>query len=96
MSIFNQIFGKRERVFAVKGNRQQFLQAKETLKRAGIPIMESGTYEEEMPVCGCGAKVDFRNYGPNGRIDRYTYYICVAPSDAEPARKALETLTGDS
>ena len=52
--------------------------------------MESGFYDTEMPVCGCGAKLDHRDFGPNGRIDRHTYYISVRPEDLERAREVLE------
>ena len=51
--------------------------------------MESGIYDTEMPVCGCGAKLDHRDFGPNGKIDRHTYYLSVRPEDAERAREVL-------
>ena len=41
-----------------------------SLKDAGIKVMETGFYETEAPACGCGAKLDHRDFGPNGKIDR--------------------------
>ena len=52
--------------------------------------MESGFYETEPPLCGCGAKLDHRDFGPNGKIDRKTYYISVRPEDVDRAKAALE------
>jgi len=46
-----------------------------------------------MPLCSCGAKIDRRNYGPNGWIDRRIYYIAVRPEDAEAARLTLASLS---
>ena len=42
-----------------------------------------------MPICGCGAKIDRRNYGPNGWIDRRIYYIAVRPEDEARAKDML-------
>ena len=47
------------------------------------------SYDGEMPICGCGAKIDRRNYGPGGWIDRRTYYIAVRPEDEARARDML-------
>ena len=51
--------------------------------------MEASFYESEIPVCGCGAKLDARDFGPGGKIDRRTYYISVKPQDAQRARDLL-------
>ena len=67
------LFGKRVVVYRAQGDKAVWKSARETLKAAGIKIMESGSYEGEMPICGCGAKIDRRNYGPNGWIDRRIY-----------------------
>lgn len=83
------LFGKREIVFEVQGDRDRWKAAREALRNAGIPVMEALSREGEMPLCGCGAKIDRRNYGPNGWIDRRLYYIAVRPGDAEAARQTL-------
>ena len=83
------LFGKREVVFRASGDKARWQAAKEALKAADIEIMEAGSYEGEAPVCGCGAKIDRRNYGPNGWIDRRVYYISVRPEDVERAGQTL-------
>ena len=83
------LFGKREVVFRAPGDKARWQAAKEALKAADIEIMEAGSYEGEAPVCGCGAKIDRQNYGPNGWIDRRVYYISVRPEDVERAGQAL-------
>ena len=86
------LFGKREVIFEVQGDKARWRAAKETLKAAEIKIMEAASREGKMPLCSCGAKIDRRNYGPNGWIDRRIYYIAVRPEDAERAKALLETL----
>ena len=67
-------------------------QARARLNQSGKKVMEAGFYETEAPLCGCGAKLDHRDFGPNGKIDRLTYYISVKPEDAERARDLLSDL----
>ena len=83
------LFGKREVVFRAPGDKARWQAAKEALKAAGIEIMEANSYEGEIPLCSCGAKIDRRNYGPNGWIDRRGYYIAVRPEDVERAGQVL-------
>ena len=83
------LFGKREVVFRSPGDKARWQAAKEALKAAGIEIMEANSYEGEIPLCNCGAKIDRRNYGPNGWIDRRVYYIAVRPEDVERAGQVL-------
>ena len=49
------LFGKREKVFEVWGDAPRWKAARAALKQQGIKIMESGFYDTEAPVCGCGA-----------------------------------------
>jgi len=84
------LFGRREKVFEVKGDKAAWKQAKQRLQEAGIKVMESGGYDAEVPVCGCDARLDIRDFGPNGKIDRSSYYISVRPEDADRARKLLK------
>ena len=89
------IFGKREVIFKAAGDKERCKAAKTVLKAAGIKIMESGSYEGEMPLCSCGAKIDRRNYGPNGWIDRRVYYLAVRPEDVDAARALLLETVGE-
>lgn len=72
------LFGKREVAFQVQGDKARWKAAREALKAAGVEIMESGSYEGETPLCGCGAK-----------IDRRIYYVSVRPGDVERAKAVL-------
>ena len=83
------LFGKREVVFEVEGDKPRWQAAKDALKAADIKIMEALSREGEMPLCSCGTKIDHRNYGPDGWIDRRVYYIAVRPEDTERAREVL-------
>ena len=85
------LFGKREVVYEVQGldGKSRWKAAREALKGAGVQIMEASSREGEIPLCSCGAKIDRRNYGPNGWIDRRIYYIAVRPEHAEQAKAVL-------
>lgn len=82
------LFEKRETVFD-KRDKTGWQQAKETLKAAGIRGVRGTVYETEPPVCGCGSKLDPRDFGPKGKIDRCMYRITVPAPEAEKARTAL-------
>ena len=86
------LFGKRQVVFKSYGRRELWKLAREGLKAAGLKIMEAGSHEGEMPLCSCGAKIDRRNYGPNGWIDRRVYYISVRPEDVPAAAQVLRAM----
>ena len=76
-----------------KKAREGWQKAKEALKAAGVRGIAARHYEVEPPVGGCGSKLDIRNFGPNGRIDREEYFITVPAEEAERARKVLEGLS---
>lgn len=86
------LFEKREEVFSRK-DKAAWLRAREALKDAGVQGVRAGHCQVEPPVCGCGAKLDIRDFGPNGKIDREEYFITVPASQAEKARKALAGLS---
>ena len=81
-----------EKAYEVWGDKPRWKEARQRLKDAGIKVMETGFYETEAPACGCGAKLDHRDFGPNGKIDRLTYYISVKPEDVERAKELLADL----
>ena len=86
------LFGKREKAYEVWGDKPRWKEARARLKDAGIKIMETGYYETEAPLCGCGAKLDHRDFGPNGKIDRHTYYLSVRPEDIPRAQEVLKQI----
>ena len=86
------LFEKREEVFC-KRDKAGWEAAREALREAGIRGVKARHCEVEPPVGGCGSKLDIRNFGPNGRIDREEYFITVPAEEAEKARKVLEDLS---
>lgn len=88
------LFGKREVVFKTVGDKVRWKAARTALKTAGIRVMEAGSMESELPICSCGAKIDRRNYGPNGWIDRRIYYVSVRPVDMGQAQAVLLQAVG--
>lgn len=81
-------FQKRVTVFQAQ-DKPGWLAAKAALQRAGIRGIRTGHYDIEPPVCGCGAKLDPRNFGPKGHIDRSMYIITVPQPAAEAAQAVL-------
>ncbi|MBQ3403535.1 MAG: hypothetical protein IJG65_09255 [Synergistaceae bacterium] len=63
---------------------------KDALKSAGLKGVRSGHYPvDSLNACGCGAKVDPRNFGAGGWIDRDVYFVDVKPEDLERAKSIL-------
>lgn len=85
------LFQKREDVFC-KQDKAGWKAAREVLKAAGIPGVRAWHYEVEPPVGGCGCKLDIRNFGPNGKIDREMYAIAVPVGEAARARELLKNI----
>lgn len=85
------LFEKREIVFDKK-DKPGWQRAKEALKAAGIRSVRGTRYEVEPPVCGCGSKLDPRDFGPKGKIDRNMYRITLPQSEAEKGRRILAGL----
>ncbi len=75
------MFEKRVEIFK-KRDKGTWLEIKETLKSAGIRGVRAGHYlQDSVMAGGCGAKLDPRDFGKKGRIDREIYWIKVRESD---------------
>ena len=85
------LFEKREEVFC-KRDREDWTAAKAALKAGGIRGIRAWHCEVEPPVGGCGCKLDIRDFGPNGRIDREMYLVTVPSAEAGRAREVLASL----
>ena len=85
------LFEKRKEVFC-KRDKAGWEAAREALKAAGIQGVKARHFQVEPPVGGCGCKLDIRNFGPRGRIDREEYFITVPADEADRAREVLEGL----
>ena len=87
MSIFH--FKKRVEIFK-KRDRQSWQEIRDALKQAGLPGVRSGHYLQETVLGGgCGAKLDPRDFGSRGKIDRDIYWVSVPEEDVEKARDIL-------
>ena len=78
------LFGKREKAYEVWGDKPRWKEARQRLKDAGIKVMETGFYETEAPACGCGAKLDHRDFGPNGKRAKELLADLVKPEHVAP------------
>lgn len=83
------LFSRTHVIYKEKGKEAEWKEARRFLKEAGISV-SSSTVPSEAPVGGCGAKLDIRDFGPRGKIDRNWYYIMVAESDVAKAREVLQ------
>ena len=83
------MFEKRVDLFK-KRDRETWLQIKTALKEAGLRGVRAGHYLQETVMGGgCGAKLDPRDFGARGKIDRDIYYVSVIAADEEKARDIL-------
>ena len=83
------MFEKRVDLFK-KRDRATWQQIRDTLKEAGLSGVRAGHYLQETVMGGgCGAKLDPRDFGGRGRIDRDIYWIRVRATDEERAREIL-------
>ncbi len=82
-------FTKRVTIFKRK-DRQTWQRIREVLAGAGLEGVKAGSYEaDSLCACGCGSKLDPRNFGVNGKIDRAIYYVDVKQCDEERAKNIL-------
>ena len=83
------LFEKHVDIFK-KRDKESWQQIKAALKDAGYTGARSGHYLQETVMGGgCGAKLDPRNFGAKGVIDRDIYWVKVIAGDEEKAREIL-------
>ncbi len=87
--MFGKKTGKRVPIFK-KRDRETWLQICSALREAKLPGLKAGHYLQETVMGGgCGAKLDPRNFGSKGVIDRDIYWVKVIAGDEEKARDIL-------
>ena len=87
--MFGKLFPKRVAIFK-KRDKETWQQIRDTLKEAGVEGMKSGHYLQETVMGGgCGAKLDPRDFGPRGKIDRDIYWVEVPVEKEAEAREVL-------
>ena len=83
------LFEKRVTIFK-KRDRETWAQIKKVLRDAGLRGVRASHYLQDVVMAGgCGAKLDPRDFGAKGKIDRDIYYVEVRESDEETARELL-------
>ena len=83
------MFEKRVEIFKMR-DRETWLQIRTALKEAGLPGVKAGHYlQESVMAGGCGAKLDPRDFGQKGKVDREVYFIKVKENDVEKANEIL-------
>ena len=83
------LFEKHVDIFK-KRDKESWQQIKAALKEAGFTGARSGHYLQETVMGGgCGAKLDPRDFGGRGRIDRDIYWVEVPAASEEQARDIL-------
>lgn len=82
------LFVREKLIYKERGKKEEWKRAQALLKEAGLKLSVT-ELPVEAPICGCGAKLDIRDFGPQGKIDRNFYYIDVPEKDYEKARTLL-------
>ena len=84
------MFKKRITIFKQKDS-ETWKKIKAALKEEGFRGVRSGHYLQDVVMNGgCGAKLDPRNFGPKGKIDREIYWVEVLEEDVRRADDALK------
>lgn len=89
-----RLFEKKRTIFQEK-DKTTWMRAKLALREAGVKGVHAGSYEDEPPVCGCGSKLDPRDFGAHGKIDRRMYYIDVPDSIVEEAGAIVKRILAE-
>ena len=73
-----------------KKDRASWKAIRDVLKEEGIKGVSASHYEvDAVKACGCGSKLDPRDFGAKGKIDRDVYQIKVRVSESERALAAI-------
>lgn len=85
------MFGIKKRVeIFKKKDKETWDEIKKILSDDGSVDYKAGHYfQETVTGGGCGAKLDPRDFGAKGKIDREIYWIKVPEADIERAREIL-------
>ncbi len=82
-------FSKKVTIFQKK-DKETWQRIKDVLKSAGIKGVRASHYSADtLCACGCGSKLDPRNFGAKGYIDRDIYFVEVREEDSERARNII-------
>lgn len=83
-------FEKKVTIFKKK-DRETWQRIKDALKMEGFKgVRASHYFADTLCACGCGSKLDPRDFGAKGKIDRDIYYVDVRKADVDRALAALQ------
>ncbi len=83
------MFEKRVDIFK-KRDRETWLAIRAAFKEAGLRGVRAGHYLQDVVMAGgCGAKLDPRDFGAKGKIDREIYWVSVIEADLDKAQDIL-------
>ena len=82
-------FAKKVTVFKKK-DKETWQKIRDALKEAGLKGVRASSYSvDSLCACGCGSKLDPRNFGAKGFIDRHVYFVDVRADDEQRAKNIL-------
>lgn len=82
-------FTKKITIFKRK-DKNSWQKVKDALKSAGLHGVRAGHYDaDSLRACGCGPKLDPRNFGAGGYVDRDIYFVDVNQEDEARAKNIL-------
>lgn len=82
-------FTKRATILKRK-DKDTWTKIKNVLSSEGFKGVKAGHYQaDSLFPCGCGAKLDPRNFGARGVIDRDIYFVDVRQEDFDRAKNIL-------
>ena len=83
------LFAKKVTIFKKK-DKASWQKIKDVLKASGFKGVRASHYEiDSLSACGCGSKLDPRNFGAKGKIDRDVYFIDVREEDLTRAEEII-------
>lgn len=60
------LFVREKLIYKERGKKEEWKRAQALLKEAGLKLSVT-ELPGEAPICGCGAKLDIRDFGPQAR-----------------------------
>ena len=82
------MFEKKETIFKKK-DRETWSAIRKVLKEEGIRSSAGHYLQDSVMACGCGAKLDPRDFGAKGKADHDIYFIKVRADEADRAREVI-------
>ncbi len=83
------MFEKKETIYKKK-DRETWQSIRKVLKEGGLRGVSAGHYAQDaVMACGCGAKLDPRDFGAKGKADHDVYFIRVRQKDVASARSLI-------